>query len=118
MKIQKTDNTQFGIKLNTGAVLEVTSLKIFQSEGIQGAREVINAINGKPADFSCYGHKGFKHQAKIIGEKIMNKYPEIKSATNEINTLLAQNPNIKKQELNSLLQPLIKKLGSEIDITV
>lgn len=119
MNIQNSNtNINFGIKLYTGSVLEVTSLKIFQSEGMRGPREVVNSLNGKPANFSCYGYKGFKHQAEIIGTKIMNKYPEIKSATEEILAITEKNPDIKKEALNKSVQPIIEKIGREIDITI
>ena len=118
MKIQNHSNINFGIKLNTGNVLEVTSLKIFQSDGITGIKDVVNTLNGKPANFSCYGHKGFKYQAKQIGAKIMDKYPEIKSATDEIISITNKNPDMSKSELNDAVKPLIENLGKEIDITI
>lgn len=109
-------NLNFGIKLDTGKVLEVTSLKIFQSEGIQGCKEVVNMLMDSP--IKATGHKGFRYFAEQIGKKIMDKYPEIKKATDEIISITNKNPNIKKEELNSLVQPLINKLGKEIDINL
>lgn len=118
MLVKNNSNINFGIKLETGKVLEVTSLKIFRSEGIEGAKEIVNILNGKPTNYSCYGHKGFKYQAVQLGEKIMQKYPEIKTATHEILAITNENPNISKQELNKKIQPIINKIGNEIDITI
>lgn len=108
----------FGIKLDTASVLEVTSLKIFKSEGISGIRQVVNALNGKPSNYSCYGHKGFRYQAELFGEKIQEKYPQIKEATEKIIAITEKNPAIKKQTLNKEIKPIIQELGEEIDITI
>lgn len=114
----KPNNICFGVKLDTGSVLEVTSLRIFQNEGLKGAQTVVNALYEKPANFKSYGHKGFKHYAQLVGEEIMEKYPKLKAATEEILNITDKNPNIKKAELNEKIQPIINRLGKEIDITL
>lgn len=104
----------FGTKLETAKVLEVTSQKIFQSNGIEGCREVIIALNGKPA----VGSNGYRKHAIEIGKKITEKYPEIAEATEEINRIIMANPYIRKNELNEQVQPIIAKIGQEIDIII
>ena len=117
MKITNyNDNINFGIKLNTGNVLEVTSLKIFQSEGLAGCKEVVKALNKTP--IKATGNRGYKYYAKNIGQKIMDKYPKIAEATDKINLITAKNPDIKKQELNEQVQAIIKDIGNEIDIVI
>ena len=48
----------------------------------------------------------------------MDKYPEIKSATDEIISITNKNPDMSKSELNDAVKPLIENLGKEIDITI
>lgn len=112
------NNINFGVKLDTGSVLEVTSLRIFQSDGLKGPQSIVNALSEKPANFKSYGHKGFRHYAQLVGEQIMEKYPKLKEATEEILNITDKNPNIKKTELNEKIQPIINRLGKEIDITL
>ena len=54
----------------------------------------------------------------IIGEKITQKYPQIKRATEEIKKIIKENPNISKSELYNKSKPIINSLGNEIDITI
>lgn len=118
MKINtyKDNNINFGIKLDTGKVLEVTSMKIFQSDGLEGCKEVIKALNNKP--IKATGNKGYKYYAENIGKKIIEKYPKIAEATGKINEIIVKNPNIKKQELNEQVQVIIKEIGKEVDIVI
>ena len=118
MFIQNNHNNSlnFGVRLDTGKVLETTSLKIFQSVGTDGYRDVIKALNDKPV--KATGSKGYRYFAEKIGKQITEKYPEIKSATDEIKALVAAQPDIKKSELNEKIRPIIDKLGAEIDITL
>lgn len=117
MKIKPATNSpNFGVKLNTGSVLEVTSMKIFQNEGIKGFKEVTEALNPVPIKF--VGNRGYRYYAKIIGEKIIKKYPEIAQATAQIREIAKNNPYFTKAELNQKIQPIIEKLGQEIDINL
>lgn len=99
MKIQNNrNNINFGVKLDTAKVLEVTSMKIFRSDGIEGCKEVVHALNDKP--IKAAGNRGYKYYAEIIGKQITEKYPQIAEATAKISEITSQNPNIKKAELN------------------
>jgi hypothetical protein len=115
MKIYNYDyQTHFGIKLDTVKVLETTSQTVIKSENIDGIKEVTTALNGGPLKFP--GHLGFKHYAKIFGEKICAKYPEIADATAKIREIKSQKLYISKDEIYKQVKPLINKLGKEVDI--
>ena len=117
MKIQNNrNNINFGVKLDTAKVLEVTSMKIFRSDGIEGCKEVVHALNDKP--IKAAGNRGYKYYAEIIGKQITEKYPQKAEATAKISEITSQNPNIKKAELNKQVEPLIAKIGNVIDIEI
>ena len=104
----------FGHKFETYKVLEVTTQKILKSEALAGPKEVISILSEKDTSKGI-GNRGYKHLAMIIGEKITQKYPQIKRATEEI---IKENPNISKSELYNKSQLIINSLGNEIDITI
>ncbi len=106
----------FGIKLNTASVLETTTLKIFKNDGIAGFKEVTQALS--PNKIKAVGNRGYKYYAQLYGEKIITKYPEIAEATEQIKKIATENPHITKAELYLKIQPIINKLGDEIDITI
>lgn len=118
MKIQplqnNNPNTSFGAKISTPSVFEVTSMKIFHNDGVEGFKEVTKALLDKP--IKATGAKGYKYYANIFGKQIMEKYPEIAKATEDIKNIVAQNPLISKLELEHRINPIIKKFGPTIDI--
>ena len=114
MIIQNTSTINFKAKLDTNAVLETTTQKIFHYDGTEGWKQVITALNDRPS--KGIGSRGYRYHAKIIGEKIINKYPKIKEATDKIHKLIADNPEIKKKELNEKIKPIVEEIGREIDI--
>ena len=117
MLIQKYNNSpNFGIKLDTGKVLETTTLKIFQSDGIDGWRDVFKALNDRP--IKATGCRGYRYYAEKIGKQITEKYPAIKAASEEIKAIIDRQPDIKKLELKEKIRPIIEKIGFEIDITL
>ncbi len=116
MEYIKNNKISFGTRLETGKVLEVTSKKIFYSNGIEGVRDVVKALSDKP--IKATGHKGYKYFAEQIGFKILQKYPQIAEATEKINQITTLNPHIKKGDLAREIAPLIEKIGKEIDITI
>ena len=109
-------NINFGARLETAKVLEVTAQKIFQSDGIEGCKEVVNALNSTP--IKATGHKGYRYFAQEIGRKIISKYPDIAKATDEIKNITEKTPQIKKAELREKIQPILDRIGKEIDITI
>ncbi len=120
MRIQPLQNNNqnpaFGAKISTPSVFEVTSMKIFHNDGVEGFKEVTNALLDKP--IRATGAKGYKYFANMFGKQIMEKYPEIAKATEEIKNIVAQNPFISKMELEHKINPIIKKFGSTIDINL
>ena len=116
IRLRNRELVNFGIKLETAKVLEVTSQRIFTSEGLSGVSEVIQALSKEP--IKATGSKGYRYFAIQTGNAILEKYPQIAEATAEINRITAQNPYITKTELNQKVRPLIDKIGKEIDITI
>lgn len=106
----------FGMKFETAKVLEVTTQRVFSSDGLSGSKEVISALTDNLP--KAIGNRGFKYYASAVGKRITQKYPEIKKATDEINSIIEKNPYIKKEILNTRIQPIIEKLGKEVDITI
>ena len=115
MKIQPLQNTNpntsFGAKISTPSVFEVTSMKIFHNDGVEGFKEVTKALLDKP--IKATGAKGYKYYANLFGKQIMEKYPEIAKKN-----IVAQNPLISKLELEHRINPIIKKFGPTIDINL
>ena len=118
MNIQNNyhNNINFGVKLDSRKVLEVTSKKIFYSVGTDGIRDVIKALH--PTPIKATGAKGYRYYADLYGEKIMDKYPDIAKATSDVIRIADENKFIKKTELAQLIQPVINRLGKEVDIVV
>lgn len=112
----KNNQPSFGIKLNTASVLESTSMKIFKNDGITGFKEVTQAFSPKP--IKAVGNRGYKYYAKMYGEQIVEKYPEIAAATAQILKIIRDNPDLKKAELYNKIRPIINSLGEEVDITI
>ena len=69
MKIYSSNNLNFGMKFQTGKVLEVTTQKIFYSKGLAGPTEVIKSLNGSRP----IGNRGYKYAAEQLGKKITSK---------------------------------------------
>ncbi len=116
MKIHTINNTNFNARIKTASILETTTGKAFENNGIEGMKEVFLALNKKP--MKAPGSRGYRYYAKELGNKIIEKYPQIKEATEEINSIINKNPHIKKQDLRTKVKPYIDKLGKEIDIEV
>lgn len=116
MKVENNNLINFGIKLNSVEVLEVASVTILQSNGIEGVKNVATKISGKPLKFP--GHQGYRHFAEVYGPKICAKYPNIAEIARQIQEIKANNPFIRKNELYQQVKPMIDKLGNEIDIEI
>lgn len=107
-------NPYFGIKIKTQSVLEATSMKIFHNTGADGLKEVYFALEGTKFP----GHVGYKGHAEILGQKIINKYPEIKKATQEILEISEKYPLLNKIEFEKRIQHIVNRFGDTIDITI
>ncbi len=115
MKIQHTNNINFGTKVNTMHVIELTTLKMFEPRGFTGMTDTMKKLYDVP---KATGRKGYKYYAKLVGDKILEKYPEIKDITNTVNNLIKQNPDMSPKELHNKVCSLISKIGEEIDIVI
>ena len=102
-------NPSFKAKLSTYDVLETTSLRIFQNQGMNGVKSVIHALN--PTPIKATGKLGYKYYAQVLGEKITKKYPQIDEYTQKIK-------NAKSEELPSLLEKARQNLGKTLDIEI
>lgn len=110
------NNISFGAKFRTVNILETTTLRCIESESVADLKPVINGL--WPEKIKATGSKGYKYFLQNIGEKILNKYPEIANATNSLKNYIANNPLARKVELQQQAKQLIKQIGEEIDITL
>ena len=114
--IIKNTNISFGQKYPTIKVLEITSQKILDSEGVLGYMTTLRQI--KPDIPKYPGHLGFRYYACLAGKDIMDKYPEIKKASEEINNIAAESPLLNSVALGEKVQPIIDRFGKEVDIII
>ena len=115
MKIQKT-SINFNAKYPTGRVLEVTSQKIFEPDGVTGYIETLKQIHGNVPRYT--GHQGYKRYAMEVGDKIIAKYPEIAKATKDIAEIAENNKYYRTSDLKKLVQPILDRFGKEVDIVI
>lgn len=119
MQIQSIQNNRytpnFGVKMDTSNVLEVTSLKMINGNGVNGMKDVFLKLN--PSKENRIGCRGYFGYAKEIGQKIMKKYPEIKKATDSITEIYNKYQN-NPQKLKRECKNIIDKIGNEVDITL
>jgi len=116
MEIQQINNVSFSAKYSTGKILEITGQKIFEPDGVQGYIQTLKQVHGNVP--KCVGSLGYKRYAREVGQKIMNKYPDIAKATNEIIKIAEENPFIRAKELKEKIQPILNRFDKEIDIVI
>lgn len=117
MEINNTSKINFSAKIPTVKVFETTCLKLIESNDISELKSVLNTF-GVMGERKSPGHQGYRHYLKQISDKILEKYPDIKEATNKINLLIKNNPYIKRTDLQSEIKPILEKFGEEIDIII
>ena len=100
-----TTNISFKARYETLDILGVTTQKVLKKDGM-------------PAITKIVGGRCIKKLAQKAGQKITDKYPDINSATNEINALYGKNHGEKPANLDTLLNSITQKLGQELDITI
>ena len=115
MDIQQTSNVNFGVKVNTFHVIELTTLKVFENDGFLGMTNTMKKLYNIPNET---GSKGYRYYAKLVGNKIQKKYPNIACITKIVKELIQQNPNMTKNELHNRVCSLINKIGEDIDIEI
>ena len=115
MNIQKT-NVSFGEKYPTGRILEITTRKIFEPDGVTGYIETLKKVHGNVPRYT--GHQGYRRYAEEVSEKIFAKYPEIAQASKDILQIAENNGNLLSKELKVKVQPVLDRFGKEIDIVI
>jgi len=115
MKIDNV-NLSFKQKYETGKVLEVTTRKIFDKDGVNGYIETLKSLHGNIPRYT--GHLGFKRYAESVSEKIFEKYPEIKKASEEIIEISENNRYVFAKDLRALVLPVLSRFDKEIDIEI
>lgn len=115
MNIRTSNNINFGIRVNTFHVIEITTLKVFEKDGFLGMTNTVKKLCDVPSSPGCVG---YKHYAKLVGRAIQKKYSDIALITKKVNEIIKQNPNISQFELHTKVSSLIAKLGEEIDIEI
>ena len=115
MKVQQTNNINFGIRVNTFHIIELTTLKMFEKDGFMGMTNTMKKLYDIP---KYTGNKGYRYYAEIVGRKIQKKYYNIAEITRNVNQIIEQNPDMTKNELHNRVCSLINKIGDEIDIEI
>ena len=115
MQINKT-TPSFGAKVDTIRVLEAATFKSITRESVSDMKPLIDAL--WPKKLKATGNRGYRYYLKNIGDKIVEKYPEVADAAFDILEYCDKNPNATKKELQEFVQPYIKKLGKTMDITI
>lgn len=115
MNIQKT-SISFGEKYPTGRILEITTRKIFEPDGVSGYIETLKKVHGNVPKYT--GHQGYKRYAEEVSKKILAKYPEIAQATQEILDIAKTHTSPFAKDLKIKVQPVLDRFGKEIDIVI
>ena len=115
MNIQKT-NISFGEKYPTAKILEITTRKIFDPDGMTGYIETLKKVHGNVPRYT--GHQGFRRYAEEVSEKILAKYPEIAKATEDILEIARINKTLFSKDLRVKVQPVLDRFEKEVDIVI
>ena len=115
MNIQKT-NISFGEKYPTAKVLEITTKKIFDPDGVTGYIETLKKMHGNVPRYT--GHQGYRKYADEVSEKILAKYPKLAQATKDILDIANRCRSPFAKDLNVMVQPVLDRFGKEIDIVI
>ncbi len=115
MNIQKT-NINFGQKYPTGRILEVTTRKIFEPDGVMGYIETIKQLHGNVPKY--LGNQGYKKYAEEVGAKIIAKYPKIAKATEDILEIAKTNRSPFARDLKEKIQPILDRFGKNVNIVI
>ena len=115
MNIRNT-NISFGEKYPTGRVLEITTRKIFEPDGVTGYIETLKQIHGNVPRYT--GHQGYKRYAEEVGEKILSKYPDIAQATQDILEIANNHSYLFSRDLKVKIQPILDRFEKTIDIVI
>jgi len=112
----KINNITFGQKYPTGRILEITTRKIFEPDGVNGYIETLKQVHGNVPRYT--GHQGYRRYAEEVSEKILAKYPDIAKATKDILDIANKNKSLFAKELRPKVQPILDRFEKEIDIVI
>ena len=115
MNIQKT-NISFGEKYPTAKILEITTRKIFEPDGVTGYIETLKKVHGNVPRYT--GHQGYRRYAEEVSEKILAKYPKIAQATQDILEIADSHRSPFAKDLRVKVQPILDRFAKEIDIVI
>lgn len=115
MNIQKT-NISFGEKYPTAKILEITTRKIFEPDGVTGYIETLKKVHGNVPRYT--GHQGYRRYAEEVSEKILAKYPKIAQATKDILEIADSHRSPFAKDLKVKVQPVLDRFEKEIDIVI
>lgn len=115
MNIQ-INNTTFGQKYPTGRILEITTRKIFEPDGMNGYIETLKQVHGNVPKYT--GHLGYRKYAEEVSKKILAKYPDLAKATEDILEIANKNQNLFSKDLRPKVQPVLDRFEKEIDIVI
>ena len=73
MKITN-DNINFYAKYPTARILEITTQKIFETDGVNGYIETLKKLHGNIPKYT--GNRGYRQYAEELSKKILEKYPQ------------------------------------------
>ena len=115
MNIQ-INNANFGQKYPTGRILEITTQKIFEPDGVTGYIETLKQIHGNVPRYT--GHQGYRRYAEEVSKKILAKYPNLAKATEDILDIANKNKSPFAKDLKIKVQPVLDRFEKEIDIVI
>lgn len=115
MNIQ-INNTNFGQKYPTGRILEITTRKIFEPDGVEGYIQTLKQVHGMVPRYT--GNRGYRQYAEEVGVKILAKYPDIAKATKDILEIAKNNTNLLPKDLKIKVQPILDRFEKEVDIVI
>ena len=110
------DNINFCQKYPTGRILEITTRKIFEPDGVSGYIETLKQVHGNVPRYT--GHQGYRRYAEEVAEKILNKYPDLAQATKEILEISESITSPYTRDLKKAVQPVLDRFDKEIDIVI
>lgn len=115
MNINNT-NISFKEKYPTGKILEVTTRKIFEPDGVTGYIETVKKLHGNVPRYT--GAQGFKRYAEEVSAKILAKYPKVAKASKDILEIASNCTSPFAKDLKILVQPILDRFEKDIDIII
>ena len=115
MNIKPIDNVNFGIKVKTTHLLELTTLAIFEPDGFLGMTNTMKEIFPLPKHTGINGYRRF---AKLVGNKLVLKYSQIADATQQIKAFMRNNPKASVTEIQVYARSLASHIGETIDVVL